>query len=461
MALGFFICLATIVVTVVLVASQFTNDGGANRQYSKEERAAKRKEIFRQTLDDRLCFRLYRLDNVLFAKLHNILLQKVSESECLPLFMQLAIFLDYIAWAPSFDRQRTTFKLSGELITKARSQVRSAIMKDVYPQFVKEPDQKGLKEDDLPEKDWRKFRRFAKCVGCIDGCHIKISADAETNKLFFCSRKKLVSTNAQFISSVNKNLMFTYAYVGVEGRASDSQSIKLAEFASELSRIFGPTLRGTFLIGDAGYAGTFLMLTPYRGVLYHLREIGLKNNNCASGNAVSNMYELFNLRHAMFRNQVERAFGVMKKRFKILVTGIEGLNLSETWDTIYCCVAIHNFIRSHISDVNTNCDIQRYSERLDEKTVNEEILRELDLNADRQAKDLQDESPLASGLQSPQPPQLTNNNATFANASVWRDTIARQMWDDYQQELNPQQQQQQQQQQKKKKKKTNTSPSRS
>ena len=160
MALGFFICLATSVVTVVLVASQFTNDGGANRQYSKEERAAKRDEIFRQTLDDRLCHRLYRLDDVLFSKLHNILLsgKKVSESECLPLFMQLAIFLDYIAWAPSFDRQRTTFKLSGELITKARSQVRSAIMKDVYPQFVQEPDQKGLQEGNLSEKDWRQFR---------------------------------------------------------------------------------------------------------------------------------------------------------------------------------------------------------------------------------------------------------------------------------------------------------------
>ena len=96
----------------------------------------------------------------------------------------------------------------------------------------------------------------------------------------------------------------------------------------------------------------------------------------------------------MFRNQVERAFGVMKKRFKILVTGIEGLNLSETWDTIYCCVAIHNFIRSHVSDVNTDCDIQRHGEHEDEAIVNEEILQELDLNAVRQARDLQDEAPL-------------------------------------------------------------------
>jgi hypothetical protein len=124
MALGFFICLATIVVTVVLVASQFTNDGGANRQYSKEERAAKRKEIFRQTLDDRLCFRLYRLDNVLFAKLHNILLQKVSESECLPLFMQLAIFLDYIAWAPSFDRQMWKSCPSTKIEDRRRRRIR-------------------------------------------------------------------------------------------------------------------------------------------------------------------------------------------------------------------------------------------------------------------------------------------------------------------------------------------------
>ena len=103
---------------------------------------------------------------------------------------------------------------------------------------------------------------------------------------------------------------------------------------------------------DVGYALSFKMLTPYRGVMYHLREFNVRQGNNENQHYVKNMYELFNLRHAMFRNEVERAFGVLKKRFKILVNGIQGYDLNETWNTVYSCIAIHNFIRYHIFEGN-------------------------------------------------------------------------------------------------------------
>jgi hypothetical protein len=67
-----------------------------------------------------------------------------------------------------------------------------------------------------------------------------------------------------------------------------------------------------FYLVDGGYANTISFLAPYRGVRYHLKEFG------AGHRRPQNPKELFNHRHSLLRNHVERALGVLKKRFPIL-----------------------------------------------------------------------------------------------------------------------------------------------
>jgi hypothetical protein len=69
---------------------------------------------------------------------------------------------------------------------------------------------------------------------------------------------------------------------------------------------------GKFYLVDAGYANTPSFLASYRGVRYHLKEFG------AGHRRPQNPKDLFNHRHALLRNHVERALGVLKKRFHIL-----------------------------------------------------------------------------------------------------------------------------------------------
>jgi len=69
---------------------------------------------------------------------------------------------------------------------------------------------------------------------------------------------------------------------------------------------------GKFYLVDGGYANTPSFLAPYRGVQYHLKEFG------AGHRRPQNPKELFNHRHTLLRNHVERALGVLKKRFPIL-----------------------------------------------------------------------------------------------------------------------------------------------
>ena len=94
---------------------------------------------------------------------------------------------------------------------------------------------------------------------------------------------------------------------------------------------------GKYYLGDAGFPLKSGLLTPYRGVRYHLKEY----STCGPQNAK----EIFNHRHASLRTVIERAFGVLKKRFPIIASGTEPYYSLQTMTdiTIACCI-LHNFL---------------------------------------------------------------------------------------------------------------------
>jgi hypothetical protein len=59
-----------------------------------------------------------------------------------------------------------------------------------------------------------------------------------------------------------------------------------------------------------------------------------------------NPKELFNLRHAHLRNAIERIFGVLKKRYKILLLAQE-YSLQTQAQIVPALTALHNFIAVH------------------------------------------------------------------------------------------------------------------
>ncbi|XLU45786.1 hypothetical protein S245_040600, partial [Arachis hypogaea] len=77
-----------------------------------------------------------------------------------------------------------------------------------------------------------------------------------------------------------------------------------------------------YYLGDAGFMLKFGILTPYRGVQYHLKEYSVRESQ--------NSKELFNHRHSSLRNVIERCFGVLKKRFLIITGDTEPYYSFET-----------------------------------------------------------------------------------------------------------------------------------
>lgn len=80
------------------------------------------------------------------------------------------------------------------------------------------------------------------------------------------------------------------------------------------------------------------IITPYRRERYHLSEY--------SRNPLNNARELFNICHASLRNAIERAFGVLKKCFPIILSSIEShYRLKALNDIIFACCILHNYLR--------------------------------------------------------------------------------------------------------------------
>ena len=132
------------------------------------------------------------------------------------------------------------------------------------------------------------------------------------------------------------DLNITFISCGWEGSATDARVL-----SSAIIKGF-KVPEGKFYLVDGGYANTQSFLAPYRGVRYHLKEFG-------HGRHRPQNYELFNHRHAVMRNHVERALGVLKKRFPILNVGT--FHPMRNQVRIPAATAVlHNIIKMHHGD---------------------------------------------------------------------------------------------------------------
>ena len=215
-------------------------------------------------------------------KLCELLESEIPETSKLPLLLQVAIFLDWICFGQTYRQQRNKYKLSHKLIKVARRNVAGGIVKKIYPLVVKQP----RHIPDISTK--QKKKRFQGAFGCIDGCHVPLNVPAEDQRRWR-NRKGNISTNVLAMCTLD-TLLFTYVLVGAEGSAPDSGVLAYAD--RDINWILGG-----FLLADAGYGLSRKVLTPYRGVRYHLREF----SNTTLGRP-QNAKELFNLRHSSMRS---------------------------------------------------------------------------------------------------------------------------------------------------------------
>lgn len=254
-----------------------------------------------------------------------------------------------------------------------------------------------------------RYRWFQNCVGAVDCTHIKLRLP---NDLHAAYRNRKGDVTHNVFAACNFDMAISFCAAGGEGSASDN---RIFDWAMGLEDGF-QLPPGCYMLADQGFEDCPGLLTPYPATRYHLSEWAR-----GSGRP-QNKKELFNLRHCKLRNVIERAFGVLKRKFAVLRDESE-YDVDTQIRLVYAAVALHNFIiqsaeldgfdRHRIDEHNQN-------ERNRRASAAELALIERELN--------QLESQAAS-----------NRAGRAADMLRLRDVIAEGMWTEYQRWLQTQQ----------------------
>ncbi|XP_047332017.1 putative nuclease HARBI1 [Impatiens glandulifera] len=214
----------------------------------------------------------------------------------------------------------------GETVSRQFHSVLHAILK-LHPILLKKPE--PISQDYRDER-WKCFQG---CLGALDGTLIKVTPPNE-NKSQYRTRKGCISTNVLGVCC--PKMQFIYVLPGWEGSAHDGRVLRDA-----ISRPNGLRVPvGCYYLTDSGYCNAKGFLVPYRGQRYHLKEF--------DGHRPETPEEYFNMKHSKARNVIERCFGLLKGRWKILASP-SFFTIQIQVRIIMACCLLHNLIRKYMS----------------------------------------------------------------------------------------------------------------
>lgn len=187
---------------------------------------------------------------------------------------------------------------------------------------------------------------FPKVVGVIDGTHIRIKQPHDTPNAFI-NRKYYPSINVCAVSDPNHK--FTFVSVRWPGSCHDSFVLKQTNLWDE----FEGGLREGVILGDSGYPCRSWLMTPV--------SVPRERNE-----------EAYNIAHKRTRVIIECAFGMLKKRFRILHDEMR-VPTDKIPILILATVILHNIAvdmqMTSFSELEFNEDPSDDNETFDEATT--------------------------------------------------------------------------------------------
>ena len=185
------------------------------------------------------------------------------------------------------------------------------------------------------------------CLGAIDGLlvHINLPSNVKNARKFRCY-KAYYALNCQAVAGPNAE--FLYINIAHAGATGDGEAARRSNFWQRCEKNEFNYKEGYFYIGDAAYSLLPWMITPYQGTY-----------------GVNSPEDVFNLQLSRSRQSVERAFGIMIKRWRILVRPLEFGTVEQSVKVIKACALLHNIctedtVANKKNDVIASVDVARH-----------------------------------------------------------------------------------------------------
>ncbi|XP_022038521.1 uncharacterized protein LOC110941203 [Helianthus annuus] len=290
------------------------------------------------------CVNAFRMHPNVFTKLCRELESNygLQSSDRMSTCEKVGIFLYTLALGLSNRDVGERFQRSGETISRAFHEVLEAITgrgksfqglaRDIIK--PKDPTFQFVPPQILNDKRYMPY--FKDCIGCIDGTHIG-ACIPESQQLPYIGRKGVPTFNV--MATCDFDMCFTFVSIGWEGSAHDTRVFINATQNSKFN--FPQPPEGRYYLVDKGYPDRKGYLVPYSKTRYHQSQFQREPPN--------NMQEAFNRSHSSLRSHIERSFGILKKRFKILGK-MPKYSVQTQIDVIMATFALHNYIRNSQED---------------------------------------------------------------------------------------------------------------
>ncbi|KAK8763857.1 hypothetical protein V5799_033534 [Amblyomma americanum] len=314
-----------------------SNRGGRGPYCCLTQRSILLEYLHNQELDFKHHFRITResfreLMNQLWADLPTRTHGWSREVHLLVFLFWLACGTSYRVVGACFNVPRTT---TFRMVTSALNLMTRQLDKMVY----------FPKQNELPQiaagfKALSGNDRFDGFVGAIDGCHVRIQAPESLPQDYFC-RKQFYSIQLQAVC--DHRGIFLDIFTGYPGSVHDARVLRNSPIY--VGSLYPPV--GYAILGDSGYqnlTAPITITTPFKDTR-------------------SPVEIRFNKAHAKARCIVERAFGLMKGRWRSVFTKALEVSVRKAPDVVAACAAMHNVcMRMHdeapeeLSDDDTEPD---------------------------------------------------------------------------------------------------------
>ncbi|KAK7880178.1 hypothetical protein WMY93_033160 [Mugilogobius chulae] len=170
-----------------------------------------------------------------------------------------------------------------------------------------------------------RHKAFEKAVGAVDGCHIRIKPPNHNKEDYF-NYKQFYSIHMQAICDFSGQ--FLNIFIGFPGSVHDTRVLKNSPVYVHAQ--YPPA--GYFLLGDGGYPciqWPIAIITPYKLPLQN--RVEERFNNC----------------HGRARGVIERAFGMMKARWRTTMFKALEVKVGFCTDVVTACAFLHNICLSN------------------------------------------------------------------------------------------------------------------